>query len=104
VNKLDNPVACLKKKKNIDIIISKQTAIVMFYACFVILEFPVIEGRIECMVDDSNKLCKTVSEGATVAVIVNKTQFYAEKGGQVGDKGLIKTQVIYLKVSNVMHL
>ena len=28
-----------------------------------------------------------------VSVILAETQFYSEAGGQVGDKGLIKTQV-----------
>ncbi|XP_045200982.2 alanine--tRNA ligase, cytoplasmic-like [Mercenaria mercenaria] len=57
-----------------------------------IYEFPVIEGKIQCLVDDRNQLSKHASEGDKVGMILDKTQFYAEKGGQVGDKGLLKTQ------------
>jgi alanyl-tRNA synthetase len=39
-----------------------------------------------------NEIVDAVSEGMNVSVIMDKTAFYAEKGGQKGDVGIIKTQ------------
>ena len=41
------------------------------------------------------ELCETISEGEEAMVILNQTPFYAEKGGQIGDVGVLthgKTQ------------
>lgn len=48
------------------------------------------ESIIAYITDDEN-IVDTASEGNTVYIITTTTPFYAESGGQVGDKGLIKT-------------
>jgi alanyl-tRNA synthetase len=42
----------------------------------------------------------TVSEGADVALILNQTAFYAESGGQVGDKGLLTKGSAVIAISD----
>ena len=42
--------------------------------------------------DKKSVLADTVSEGAQATIIVPETPFYATMGGQIGDKGIIKTQ------------
>ncbi|MGL5721138.1 MAG: alanine--tRNA ligase [Brevinema sp.] len=46
------------------------------------------EGRILGIVSD-NKNIKTAQEGQNIAVILDKTPFYAQKGGQIGDAGTL---------------
>ena len=51
---------------------------------------PVVEGEILALVVDGQSV-DSVSFGATVEVILPKTGFYIESGGQVGDTGYIKS-------------
>ena len=48
------------------------------------------EGQIATLVLDGAE-ADVAKEGQDVQIILNQTPFYAESGGQVGDKGIIKT-------------
>jgi len=48
------------------------------------------EGQIAAIVKGSDQV-KTAMAGDEVQIVLNQTPFYAESGGQVGDKGVIKT-------------
>ncbi|WAR28145.1 SYA-like protein [Mya arenaria] len=63
-------------------------------------EFPTVTSTISCLVDDGNKLSERVNVGDRVGVIVGKTQFYAEKGGQVGDVGFITSETGEIEVKD----
>ena len=49
-------------------------------------------------------VAETAQAGDTVAVFLDRTPFYAESGGQVGDQGIIKTETGVVKVSNCVKV
>ncbi len=49
----------------------------------------------------NNELVRQAVEGDLVKIVLNRTPFYAESGGQIGDKGLITSQDLEVSVDNV---
>lgn len=49
-------------------------------------------------------VAETAQAGDTVAVFLDRTPFYAESGGQVGDHGVIKTETGVVKVTNCVKV
>ncbi len=47
---------------------------------------------------------ETVSAGDDVVVVLNKTPFYAEMGGQVGDAGTLSNASMLIKVRDTFHI
>ncbi|MBQ2891221.1 MAG: alanine--tRNA ligase, partial [Clostridia bacterium] len=58
------------------------------------------EGKILAIAKD-NALCDEATEGDEVTVVLDKTAFYAESGGQVGDSGVIEGNGFMLEVLDV---
>jgi alanyl-tRNA synthetase len=57
------------------------------------------EGRIVGLVRDGS-LAETAAEGDQVRLVLDRTPFYAEGGGQVGDAGLIRTDAGVVRVTD----
>ena len=57
------------------------------------------DGKVLALVS-GNAVVDTASEGNDVAVIVDKTPFYAEMGGQVGDTGVIENDGCKIEITD----
>ncbi|MDA1477380.1 alanine--tRNA ligase [Bacillus changyiensis] len=49
----------------------------------------------------NGELVEEVHEGKTVQLILEKTPFYAESGGQIGDKGWVKSEEVTVRITDV---
>ena len=58
----------------------------------------VTEGSVKTILVDG-KSVETLSEGQTAVIILDKTAFYAESGGQVGDQGVLASENSRFEVS-----
>ena len=63
----------------------------------------IAEGQIVALIKDGEQQ-DTVSKGNKVMVALNQTPFYAESGGQIGDKGILKTETGTLVVNDVCKM
>lgn len=59
----------------------------------------VAEAQVLALVKDGTEV-ETAKQGETVQVILNQTPFYAESGGQVGDRGTLHTKNAQLLVTD----
>ncbi len=59
-------------------------------------------GRVLAMISDGEQI-ERAEEGRTVEVFVDRTPFYAESGGQVGDTGTITTPTGTLEIVDTQH-
>ena len=57
------------------------------------------DGKVLALVS-GNAVVKTAGEGNDVAVIVDKTPFYAEMGGQIGDTGVIESDACKIEITD----
>ena len=57
------------------------------------------EGQIVALVQGGGQVNR-VEEGSTAQVVLNQTPFYAESGGQIGDRGVIVTESGTLEITD----
>ncbi len=57
------------------------------------------DGKILFLIEENSKKEK-ISEGSKAVIILDKTSFYGESGGQIGDSGFIKTKSSLFKVND----
>jgi len=70
---------------------------------FVGYDYEASDGVILSMVRDGETVTKA-GKGQTVEIFLDKTPFYAESGGQVGDTGVIQTETGEAVVSDTQHV
>ncbi|MGI6554161.1 MAG: alanine--tRNA ligase [Bacillota bacterium] len=70
---------------------------------FIGYETLVGESEVVCIVQD-NKLVPSISGSAEASVVLASTPFYAESGGQVGDKGKLETETGVFEVTDTKKL
>ncbi len=79
---------------------------------FVGYDRPEAEAPIVMLLDDEQRELEAAEEGSRIALFLERTPFYAESGGQVGDHGEIRTQTGTVRVDDaqwagpkaIMHL
>ncbi len=59
-------------------------------------------GSIVAMLKD-NELTQTLNEGDEAQIILDRTSFYAEKGGQIGDRGVLTYDGAQFEVSDTQY-
>ena len=59
------------------------------------------DGNVSRLLDDENREVAAAEEGAEVRIFLDRTPFYAEAGGQVGDAGTIRTDSGVIRVRDV---
>ena len=57
------------------------------------------EGRVLAIIKD-NELVSHASEGEDAAILLDETSFYAESGGQIGDKGRIYNDNVKMEITD----
>ena len=67
---------------------------------FVGYEQPEAESSIGLLLDDDNAELEVAEEGQPVRLFLARTPFYAEGGGQVGDRGVIRTPTGAIRVTD----
>jgi alanyl-tRNA synthetase len=60
------------------------------------------ESPIALLLGDDNEVLDDADEGDAVRVILDRTPFYAEGGGQIGDHGVIRTETGAIRVTNTV--
>ena len=63
---------------------------------------PEAEGTVTLLLDADHALLESADEGQDVLVFLDRTPFYAEAGGQVGDHGEIRTQTGAIRVHDTL--
>jgi alanyl-tRNA synthetase len=64
---------------------------------------PEAESRIAMLLDAGNAELETAEEGLEVRLFLERTPFYAEAGGQIGDRGQIRTHTGTVRVLDTQH-
>lgn len=64
---------------------------------------PVSDAKVIALVAN-NAIQDSASAGDEVSVFLDKTPFYAESGGQIGDNGIIKTEMGTIEVSDCIKV
>jgi len=65
-------------------------------------ELDAASGRILALVVDGEQV-ESANEGVPVEIFLDRTPFYAESGGQVGDTGTVSTETGSVAVSDTQH-
>jgi len=60
----------------------------------------VATGKVEAIIAD-NQLVNEAEEGRTIQVVLSRTPFYAESGGQINDEGVLLSDSVKARVTDV---
>ena len=63
-----------------------------------------LNAKIIKMLDNNNKEIKSTKDSKDIKIILDKTPFYGEAGGQVGDKGVIENETNRLEVIDTKRI
>ncbi len=65
--------------------------------------YEVDDAKVIGILDGNGEAINSASAGSKVNVLLDKTPFYAESGGQVGDSGTLESQNLQVKVSDCQY-
>jgi alanyl-tRNA synthetase len=65
-------------------------------------EYETVGAKVRALVGGRDRLTQA-SEGMAVSVVLDRTPFYAESGGQIGDSGVIVTSGARVRVDDTQH-